>query len=164
MCSTFRGARVSVRLSLAGARHRAHVEAVDSSRASDAHPCNRVLVVDDNEDMLDTMRDVLEMHGSTVQTATSTEEAERLLAIFEPSVIVLDLRLGADRGDEFASHLKGDPRYAGIPIVLMSGDTHSLRRLDGAPADATLSKPFDVQHFYDVLAELCSDPRGAASP
>jgi CheY-like chemotaxis protein len=57
----------------------------------------------------------------------------------------------------FASRLKRDPRYADIPLMIMSGDIHELRRLDGATADATLGKPFDVQDLNDVLAELCSE-------
>lgn len=122
---------------------------------SPAPPCDRVLVVDDNRDMLTTMQDALELGGAQVVTASTLEEADRVLAGgFEPSVVVLDVRLGGGvRGDEYARALHAT--RPSTPIVLMSGDVHELRRL-GSEADATLTKPFDVDRLYQTLSDMCS--------
>ena len=77
-------------------------------------------------------------------------------------MIIVDVRLDAgQRGDDFARELQGDLRYKRIPVVLMSGDIQELRRLDGE-ASARVGKPFDVQHLYDVLAEVCAERVGTA--
>lgn len=118
--------------------------------------------MDDNADMVATMRDVLELEGATVRTATSSAEAEEILARgFQPSVVVVDVRLGGgEAGDAFARRLQADPRHAAVPVVLMSGDVHELRRLGGVGGvgGATLAKPFDVEHLLALLSEMCADP------
>jgi CheY-like chemotaxis protein len=123
-------------------------------------PCERVLVVDDNPDMLATLRDLIEIAGATAATATSPEEADRVLAQgFEPSVILVDVRLGrGERGDELAHRMRADPRFAGVPIILMSGDIHELRRVaDQVGADATVEKPFDVDRLFEMLSDMCGE-------
>lgn len=114
-----------------------------------------MLVVDDNADMLATMKDVLELGGAIVATATSRAEADRLLAAgFDPSVVVVDVRLGGgERGDRYAEALQA--AHPATPVVLMSGDVHELHRL-GPHVDATVAKPFDIDRLLEVLAELCA--------
>lgn len=124
-----------------------------------ARPCERVLVVNDNPDMLATMKDVLELGGARVITATSRQQADGILVGgFDPSVIVLDVRLGGgDRGDDYARTLRAT--HPDLPVVLMSGDVHELRRLD-PDVDATISKPFDIDRLFEILSELCA-PKSA---
>lgn len=128
------------------------------SEPDSVRPCERVLVIDDDPDMLASMKDVLEFGGATVATATSAREAESLLGDgFSPSVIVLDLRLGGDEtGDALAERLKNDERLGEIPIVAMSGDASFLRRIDKGIVDAKLRKPFDLQHLFETLQQLCA--------
>jgi CheY-like chemotaxis protein len=123
-------------------------------------PCERVLVVDDNRDMLGSMKDVLELGGARVATATSREQADSIIAGgFDPSVVVLDVRLGGgDRGDDYAHALQAT--RPGTPIVLMSGDVHELRRLDDE-VDATIPKPFDIDRLFEVLSEMCARRRSS---
>jgi two-component system CheB/CheR fusion protein len=126
--------------------------------ASSLHPCERILVVDDHDDILETLRDVLELEGAHVETAASAHEADRVLdAGFRPSVVVVDVRLGGgESGEEYARRLQDAPRTASVPVVLMSGDVHELRRL-GPVADATLVKPFEMEQLFGVLAEMCRE-------
>jgi len=132
------------------------------------HPCERVLVVNDNRDMLSSMRDVLEFAGAVVETAKGSAEALGILASgFSPSVIVLDLRLGeGERGQDFARLLRADPLYSRTPIALVSGDIGALKLVDPSVADATIGKPFDVDVLLKVLADLCrrSGPGGSSRP
>ena len=120
-------------------------------------PCDRVLVVDDSTDMLEAMRDLLELGGSTVATATSAEAADRILAGgFDPNVVVLDLRLGGgESGEAYARRLRAE--HPSLPIVAMSGDVGKLRRLR-ADVDAAVSKPFRPERLLELLSELCADP------
>ncbi len=122
-----------------------------------AQPCERVLVMNDSEDMLAAIRDVLEFGGAQVVTATSREAALRALeGGFEPSVFLLDVRLGdGGSGDGFAASLRASARYARTPIVLISGDVQELGRVEHV-ADRVLVKPFAIENLFEVLSELCA--------
>lgn len=122
------------------------------------HPCKRVLVMNDNPDMLSSMRDVLELGGAEVMTTTSAVEAKRCLdAGFRASVLLVDLRLGdGQRGDEFVEALKADRRYAEIPVVLVSGDVHELGRVSHV-ADHVLVKPFAIEQLFEILSDICAE-------
>jgi CheY-like chemotaxis protein len=130
---------------------------VSSHPPSAEQPCERILVIDDDPEILATMQDVLELSGATVMTATCAREARGALdAGFDPNVALIDVRLGGgEGGEQLARQLRGDDRYSELPIVLMSADLRELRRLEDS-ADATLGKPFDVDDLYKVLAEMCS--------
>ncbi len=79
-------------------------------------PCERVLVVDDNEGMLDSMEDALES-GATVCTATSSDEAFAILASgSDVSGVVVDVRLArGEHGARLAERLRMDPRFSDFP-------------------------------------------------
>ncbi len=120
-----------------------------------ASPCERILVLDDNADMVESLRDVLELQGAEVATALSPAEADRVLeAGFKPSVFLLDLRLGpSESGAEYVQRLRADPRYQSISVVAMSGDPVGLQRLDAV--EKKLMKPFHLEHLLEALEELC---------
>lgn len=101
--------------------------------------------------MLSSMQDLLELGGAQVVTATSRDQAQRALdGGFEPSVFILDLRLGdGGRGDGFAATLKANPKCARTPVVLISGDVQELGRVKGI-ADHVLVKPFAIEHLFEV--------------
>jgi CheY-like chemotaxis protein len=121
-------------------------------------PCERVLVVDDSPDMLMSMRELLELEGTRVATATSCDDADAVVADgFDPNVIVVDVLLGGgDRGDEYARAFRA--LHPATRIVLMSGDIHALRQLE-TDVDATLRKPFHVEELLEIL----STPRAPAA-
>jgi CheY-like chemotaxis protein len=113
----------------------------------------RVLIVDDSPEMLMSMRDVLELEGTVVATATSSADADRVLSGgFDPNVIIVDLLLASgERGDEYARALRA--RYPGVRVTLTSGDMRELRRLE-REVDATLAKPFHVEQLLDVCSRM----------
>jgi CheY-like chemotaxis protein len=126
--------------------------------AGSLRPCNRILVMNDNEDLVASIRDLLELEGSSVETATSAQQAIGILAAgFEPQVFVIDLLLGGGAsGEEFARFLRQDPRFGARPIVFISGAVEALRDASAGLADAMLQKPFDVEQLYTVLSDLCA--------
>lgn len=119
--------------------------------------CERVLLVDDDQDTLDTLREVLLLVGAKeVQCAPSIAEAERILgAGFKPSAVVLDLLLdGGAPGETLGARIKGDPAYASVPIVAVSGDQRRLRVV-ARRFDRVFLKPIDPDRLLAALDELC---------
>ncbi len=118
-------------------------------------PC-KLLVLDDNEDTASSILDLLEMHGLEVATASTTEEADAILAGgFEPDAILLDLLLSrGESGYSYAQRLASDPRRRAIRIIAMSGHAGALGRFD-LPG-LKLMKPFTVRTLMSVVQQVCS--------
>jgi CheY-like chemotaxis protein len=119
--------------------------------------CQRVLLIDDDKDTLDTLCDVLRMEGvREVRCATSVPEAEQVLGSgFMPSVVVLDLLLDGARGEAFASALRAKPKYACLPIIALSGDPRRLQAV-GSNFQGAYLKPVDLDTLVAALNELSS--------
>ena len=112
-----------------------------------------VLVVDDDPDILDAIRDVVEAEGYRVAQARHGAEALDRVAEERPDVVLLDLMMPVMDGVAFAEALRARPAWAGIPVVVISavGDPERARAVR---ARAYLPKPFGVD---DLLAELESE-------
>jgi len=119
-------------------------------------PCERLLIVEDDLDSLHSMGDMLASEGvSVIHGATTVAEAEGLLAQgFHPSAVVLDLVLGADRGETFAHRLKADPTTSGVPVIALSGDHLALRQVGGT-VERSLLKPARCADLVAALREVC---------
>ena len=110
---------------------------------------HKVLLVDDNEDLLLITQIILKGQGLHVLTARTREEAEHKIRIHHPDLLLLDLHLDNDNGNEFCKQLKTNPFNYDLRVILMSGDEFST--IQGFSADDFLSKPFD---FDDLLEKV----------
>ena len=114
-----------------------------------------VLVVDDDRDLRDTVRDLIEDEGYEVATVRHGGEAQEwLLKNSAPAVILLDLMMPNMNGWQFLSWLRQrEDGLAEVPVVLLSGaPEHGLdlaRR--SRPLQGCLLKPFDVD---DLLKKV----------
>ena len=118
-----------------------------------------ILVIDDDGDLLDVLRDVIEGEGYRAVTAQSGEDALTLLREGEkPCVILLDLKMPGMGGEEFRRRQLADPRLADVPVVGFTGladGEASARRLALA---SYLRKPVKLHHLLETIAHYCSDP------
>jgi CheY-like chemotaxis protein len=80
----------------------------------------RVLVVDDDPDVRDLLRPTFQKEGWIVDEAENGDVALRRLAEARPDLILLDLLMPAMDGFDFAARVRGDPQFAGVPIVVMT--------------------------------------------
>jgi DNA-binding response OmpR family regulator len=115
-----------------------------------------ILVVEDNEDLRDLFRWVLECGGFTVTTAASGEEGLVCLrAAPQTRLVLLDLALPDMTGLDLVGTLKADPRLAEIPVLLVSGTPRA--RVGGL---AMLVKPVGPE---DLLAAVRFHARPASA-
>jgi CheY-like chemotaxis protein len=124
----------------------------------DAHPLASpplravsVLVIDDDDDIRDTLSEVLEDIGYSVVTASHGLEALALLRQVRPRVILLDLNMPTMSGAEFLLAQRGDPILRAIPTIIMTAVDRMPDRTADLAAEEVLAKPFRLP---DLLALL----------
>ena len=112
-----------------------------------------VLLVDDNGEVLDAQRALLESAGYVVEVATDGAEALHLLRNgFRPSVILLDIMMPGIDGFQFREMQMSIPELAPIPVIVYSGYTVDTRRLAQLRPVAFLQKPFDPERMLELIA------------
>lgn len=104
----------------------------------------KILVVEDEEDILELLRFNLSKEGFYVSSAVSGEEALRLARADAPDLVLLDLMLPGVDGLEVARHLKADLRTRDISIVMLSAKGEEADIVAGLEigADDYITKPF----------------------
>jgi CheY-like chemotaxis protein len=87
----------------------------------------RILVVDDDRDLVTSVKTFLEARGYEVDTAHSGVEARERLVDRRPDLVCLDIMMDYDTdGFNVAFRLRDDPGTADIPVIIMSGFTKEL--------------------------------------
>ena len=111
----------------------------------------KILVVDDNEDLLQITQIILKAQGYDIFTATTIDEAARKLKIHQPVLLLLDVSVcEKDDGRVYCRQLKDEASTKGIRIILMSGNEYDNTEL--ANADDFLLKPFDFNELTGKTA------------
>jgi DNA-binding response OmpR family regulator len=103
-----------------------------------------VLLVDDEPRIGRALEFALQDSDFTVQSISNPQQIEAQLEMSRPDVILLDIALGLHNGLDVCRRLKGNPRFANIPLLLLSGQTDPQTQADGfgAGADDFVPKPF----------------------
>ena len=107
---------------------------------------NRILVVDDEEDLCEILKFNLEIEGYNVDTANSAEEA-LTKQLYEYNLLLLDVMMGEISGFKMANMLKKDPKTANLPIIFLTAKDTENDMLTGfnLGADDYISKPFSIK-------------------
>ncbi len=125
---------------------------------------HRLLVVDDDVQTLESLRDLFRRAGFDVETATTGRDAlGRLLDGENPSAIVLDARMPVMSGEELVTVLRAYRRLASIPVLLLTA-FDDVRRDVGAAVDLVMRKPFSADELVASVETLIKRDGGAAMP
>lgn len=116
----------------------------------------RLLIVDDEPNLLRAVAACLRGEGYEVDTARSGEEALVYIAQRLPDLIVSDIRMPRMDGYAFARQLRGNPRTDLIPIVFLTAKDESSERIVGirSGVDAYLTKPFEPDELIAVIGNI----------
>ena len=123
---------------------------------------HKVLVVDDEQDLLEILKFNLETEGYEVQTATSAEEALGLdIQTFD--LLLLDVMMGGMSGFAMARKLKDNPSTAKVPIIFLTARDTENDTVTGfnLGADDYISKPFSIR---EVMVRVRAVIRRTAAP
>ncbi len=156
------GSIFAVELNLVEGPSERHARLTETASAVPARPTNEriVLYIEDNLSNLKLIRQVLAKRPAirleaAMQGGLGLNAARELL----PEAILLDINLPDMEGYEVLAKLRGDPRTAGIPVIMISADAMQTQidRLLKAGARAYLTKPIDVAKFLEVLDDTLAD-------
>jgi CheY-like chemotaxis protein len=116
-----------------------------------------ILLVEDDTSIRESVADVLAGEGFEVACAANGQEALRRLAdgTAHPGVILLDLMMPVMDGWAFRAAQRSDPRYADIPVVVLSADAGSEGSLGHLAPAAFLPKPFELDRLLDLVGRYC---------
>jgi DNA-binding response OmpR family regulator len=112
----------------------------------------KVLVVDDENDILDVIRIILEDEGYDVTTLNNGRNILEEISNNTPDLILLDVMLCGMDGREICRDIKADPRFESIPIIMISA-SHNLHGFLGQKGylDGFIAKPFDIDNLVEVV-------------
>ena len=124
-----------------------------------AAPTEHILVVEDDRDLRESLRDALELEGYDVVCAENGQAALSHLGTgARPCVILLDLMMPVMDGWTFRKEIMKDQALAAIPVVVMTAATSA--RAGSVASEAILYKPLHIDQVVGVVQEHCPD--GAA--
>jgi two-component system, OmpR family, response regulator len=112
-----------------------------------AQPAHRILVVDDEPNIVDVLAMALRYQSFEVETAGTGEEALAAAAAFKPQLMILDVMLPDMEGFEVARRLRG--RSAGIPIIFLTARDATEDKVRGLTlgGDDYVTKPFSLEEL-----------------
>ena len=118
-----------------------------------------ILVADDEPEILDLVRLLLEWEGYTVAQASNGEEAVAQAKAIAPDLILLDVRMPRMDGLEVLERLQSDPALAAIPVVMLSVVTAypQVQTALERGAVAYLPKPFELREMARLVVSVLSE-------
>ena len=121
------------------------------------HQVKRILLVDDDIDLLMLLERKLQKSGYVIESAASMPEAEYVLSLFKPNIVILDINVAGDDGRQLCWKIKntGDNRNA--KVILMSGYNYPINKQLLFGADDYLAKPFQSEYLLKKVESLLSE-------
>lgn len=119
----------------------------------------RVLLVDDDEQILEVFKEALDRDGRfEVQTAVNGYDAGMLTESFKPDLVVLDYMLPDINGDLVCERLRSKPESAATKVIFVSGviEPQEIEKLRKSGADDFVPKPVDIHGLIGRIGELLS--------
>ena len=117
-------------------------------------PERRVLVVDDDVDILDMLAGFLVEEGYQVKTALHGGEALTVASSWRPDLILLDMMMPVVDGRAFLAMQQSDADLARVPVIAMSASSELLTQGQDLRAAALVPKPFDIDHLLTNVDKL----------
>jgi len=122
--------------------------------ATPEHTPRRVLVVDDDPLVCESIRRILELDQHQVEIATSGHDALAAIQRGNFDLIILDYEMPGTKGDAIAAAIKAKaPQQS---IIMITGHTEALRLAGDFPlaVDQVITKPFDMQELREAVRKI----------
>jgi len=119
----------------------------------------KILIVDDEPDIVFMLQSRLEAHDYDVVGASNGEEALEKTRTESPDVILLDVMMPPPNGFQVCRILKDDPAYQNIPIIMLTAKTTESDQFWGmeSGADGYVTKPYNAEELLAKIRELLGE-------
>lgn len=114
----------------------------------------KVLVVDDDPDILEAIQMILATEAYDSQATTNGSEVYKMVESYEPDLIILDVLLSGDDGRTICKKLKSEIKSEHIPVIMISAHPDAKSFTKECSADSFIAKPFSVTELLSEVKKL----------
>lgn len=111
----------------------------------------KIIIVEDDGDLLETLGIILEDEGHSVWKFTNAKPVFKKIEAISPDTMVIDLMLPGIDGDELTDYIKNKEALKQIKIILISADDRVTKRAIEVKADYSLVKPFSLDRLIGMV-------------
>lgn len=116
-----------------------------------------VLIIDDDNDLREAVRELLELDGyGTAEARDGGTGLAYLRSHPAPGVILLDWNMAPVSGAGFMSEFSRDDAFASIPVVLLTADVRAEAKARAIGLSSLLTKPIDVDRLVEIAERYCA--------
>ena len=114
----------------------------------------RILVLDDNKDILDIVHETLTYEDFEVQGTSRSDEVIGLAENFKPDLVILDYRVAGVNGGDLCLQIKLHPQLKDVPVIIYSAYISNNDDMLAYVCDAIINKPFDLTELVEKVNNL----------
>ncbi|MGN6181142.1 MAG: response regulator transcription factor [Mucilaginibacter sp.] len=114
----------------------------------------RILVLDDNQDILDIIHEALIYQEFEVKVTLDSTDIISIAQEFQPDLIILDYHLTSSNGNDICRRLKTHPDLGHIPVIICSAYIQKDADLSSWECDDVIAKPFGLEELTDKVNNL----------
>jgi DNA-binding response OmpR family regulator len=114
----------------------------------------KVLVIDDDEAVLDVMKEALIYEGFEVKTADRADDVQAMISTYQPDLLLIDYILKGINGGEICHQVKDNGKEKKLPVIIVSAYPKVLTSLGDYGCDKFIAKPFDLDDLVGSIRSV----------
>jgi len=114
----------------------------------------KILVIDDDKDILEPILLILEEEGYTVTAMQKVEHGYKKIEELKPNLILLDMLISGSDGRTICKDFKKNAKLKNTPIVMMSAHPGAAKASKTCGADSFLAKPFETTDLINIVKKF----------
>jgi DNA-binding response OmpR family regulator len=112
---------------------------------------NKILVVDDDLDILSLVKIILSVNNFDVEAISRWEDIDNRMDNFKPDLVLLDVSLGSADGRDICKRMRTTEETSDIPVILFSANAEMGKYIDDCRAQAFIPKPFELTDLINTI-------------
>ncbi len=119
----------------------------------------KILVVDDEKDVREFLKLLLEDNGHIVKTAENSRDGIRHLSSFTPDLAILDIVMPSQSGILLYHNIRNMKEFQKLPVIILSAESRYRKQFDNRypslpPPQAYVEKPIEEDKFLELIASI----------
>jgi CheY-like chemotaxis protein len=119
----------------------------------------KILIIDNDADVLDMIQEVLNYAGYEVVIKEGTDDIVALITEQKPDLVLIDFILNGVNGGEYCHRIKANPQTSSLPVIIMTAYSKVLLSLGDYGCNGYLAKPFDLDELINQVNRLLAAPQ-----